>query len=300
VYQGIEKLYPFTGGHEIAGEIVEIGCDVEPGLAVGDRVTVSALKRCGQCVSCREGNNNLCDHAYSKPKPAEPYGPQGLAEYLATPAYGIYKLSSDVPLTEASLAEPLSCVLRSIKRANIRPGDTVVIMGGGFMGLLHLMLAKQRAASVVVSEPNAARLAKAAELGADVGIDPTKEDLQARVMDFTARRGAETIIVAGSPAKLIEDAVGLVAKNGCILSYASTAPSGATITLPAAVFHKHEITLAGTMSSTQEDFREATAILSRRALNVKPLITRTFPLSEIGAAFEAATSGEAYRIVVTM
>jgi len=300
VYLGIEKIYPFTGGHEIAGEVVEIGSDVEPGLVVGDRVTVSALKRCSQCTSCREGNNNLCDNAYSKPKPAEPYGPQGLGEYLAFPAYGIYKLSADAPLTEVCLAEPLSCVLRSVRRANIRPGRNVVIMGGGFMGLLHLMLAKQRGARVMVSEPNAARLAKARDLGADACLDPTQEDLQARVMAFTSRRGADTVIVASSPAKLLEDAVGIAAKNACVLSYASTAPSGATITLPAAVFHKNEITLTGTMSSTQEDFAEATAILSHRVLDIKSLISHTFPLNEIGTAFEAATNGESYRVVVTM
>ena len=301
VYRGLTKLYPFVGGHEIAGTVEQIGSRVEvAGLTVGDSVAISALKICGQCYACRHGYTNICDNMTSGYVRGQPIGPGGLAEYMVAPGYQVYKIDPSLPVEEASLAEPLSCVIRSIKKADVRPGDHVVIIGGGFMGMLHLILTKGCGAVAIVSEPDAARLEKAGQLGADFLINPTEEDFVARVKEITNGQGAEKVFIAVSLPRVVEDAVSVAAKGGRVSCYSSFEPKDATVSLPIDIFHSREITLTGTVSRTPEEFWESVTVLSQRIVNLRPLISRTFPLDRIAEAFESAISLDTYRVIVTM
>lgn len=301
VYTGQMKMYPFVGGHEVAGTAAQIGSDVEVlGLGIGDPVAVSALKICGQCYACRHGYTNICDNIRTGYVKGQPMGPGGLAEYMVVPGYQVYKTGLSLPVEQASLAEPLGCVIKSIKRANVKPGDHVVVIGGGFMGMLHVMLARQRGAVVIVSEPNAVRLEKAVQLGADFAINPVKEDFAARVKEITNGQGAEVVIIAVSVPRVVEDAVSVTAKGGLVSCYSSFHPRDAVVSLPINRFHHHEVTLTGSMSRTPEDFWESVAVLSQKRVDLDPLISRIFPLERVEEAFEAAISLDTYRVVVTM
>jgi threonine dehydrogenase-like Zn-dependent dehydrogenase len=300
VFAGIDSYaFPFVGGHEFAGIVEEIGSEVQvPGLQAGDLVAVSALKRCGQCPSCRRGLDNLCDNNASGRQPGKPWGPGGLGEYVVVPGYQIYKLGPDVTPYEAALVEPVACVLRSIKKAHLTPGDQVVIVGAGIMGMLHLLFARRQGAHVIVSELDEGRGKKALELGADEIINPTQVDFVERVRELTDGRGADHTFMAIGVARAIEDAVKATAKGGMVQVYASVYPKPAMITIDADLFHNREIVLTGTVSQDHEDFLRSAQIISDRTVDLRPLISRVFPLAQLSEAFDTAINKEAYRVLI--
>ncbi len=300
VYSGIDTYaYPFVGGHEFAGYVEEIGSEVGvPGLKVGDLVAVAALKRCGQCASCRRGLDNLCDNNQSGRVPGRPWGPGGLGEYVVVPGYQVYKLGPDVTSYEAALVEPVACVLRSIKKAHLIPGDQVVIVGAGIMGLLHLLFAKRQGTRVIVSELDEGRAKKALELGADEVINPAQGNYVEYVRELTNGRGADHTFMAIGVAKAIEDAVKATAKGGMVQVYASVYPKPAMITIDADLFHNREIVLTGTVSQDHEDFLHSAEVISNRTIDLRPLISRVYPLAQLADAFATALNKEAYRVLV--
>ena len=135
VYSGVEStLYPLLGGHEVSGVLAEVGPGVQIKAKPGDHVIVSRLHRCFQCASCRRGLDSNCDNSWSQRQPGVPMGPGGLAEYVLADGYQIFTTVGDVPFVESCLSEPLSCVLRSIVKSGVEPGDNVVIIGAGNVG----------------------------------------------------------------------------------------------------------------------------------------------------------------------
>jgi L-iditol 2-dehydrogenase len=155
-------------------------------------------------------------------------------------------------------------------KADIRPTDNVVIIGAGIMGVLHVLLSKQRGARVIVSEPNPKRAAFAKQIGADVIIDPTKESFVDRVKELTNGRGADKIFVAVSIASAVEQAVEAIGKGGRVAVYASIHPSGTKISVDPNLFHSNEIVLSGTVSQDKEDFLIATRLIANKIIDVKP------------------------------
>jgi L-iditol 2-dehydrogenase len=300
VFSGLDSYaFPFVGGHEFAGFVEEIGPEVSiPGLRVGDLVAVAALKRCGQCASCRRGFDNLCDNNRSARKPDMPWGPGGLGEYVVVPGYQIYKLGPDVTFYEAALVEPVACVTRSIKKARITPGDQIVIVGAGIMGLLHLLFAKQQGARVIVSEIEAGRSQKALELGADEVINPAQGNYVERVLELTGGRGADRTFMAIGVARAIEDALKAAAKGGMVQVYASVYPKPGMITIDADLFHHREVVLTGSVSQDHDDFLRSSELISSRLIDLRPLISRVYPLAQLSEALDAAMSKETYRVLV--
>ncbi|MDP7643145.1 MAG: zinc-binding dehydrogenase [Anaerolineales bacterium] len=301
-YTGADtRFYPLLGGHEISGVVKAIGEDAGDGLEVGDSVSVSGLTRCGKCYSCRMGRDNRCDNTWQKGfKPGTPIGPGGLASHKMAKAYQIFKVPADTDLIEVSLAEPLACVLRSIKKAQVEAGDFVVVAGGGVMGMLHLRLAKRRGATVIVSEPDEGRRQRALGFGADHVLDPAEDDLVESVKEITAGRGAQAIFDAVGKVPILESAIGALGKGGRLHVYARVYPKGEPITIDPNIFHDKEIVLTGTMSQSREDYVQAAEMIARHAIDLQPLISETYPMAQIKEAFEASTRLENYRIVVTM
>lgn len=298
-YAGIDTWsYPLIGGHENAGIVVALGKGIEAGLEVGDQVAVSGLKRCRQCHSCRTGVDNLCDNGRSQRIPGRPWGPGGFGDYLVAEAYQVYKVGPVATELEAALTEPLSCVLHDMKRHPVRNGDVVVIVGAGIMGLLHLVMAKRTPSLVIVSEPEAPRARKALELGADAIIDPASEDFVSRVTELSGKRGANvTYMSIGIPAA-IEAAVSAAAKRGVVSVYASVHPKTSTITVNPNVFHDREVTLSGSIAQQPDDFLAAAELVGKRTVDLRPLISATFPLSRLADAFASAARKDTYRVLV--
>jgi L-iditol 2-dehydrogenase len=299
-YLGVDsRFYPLLGGHELAGLVDAVGAGVSS-VRPGDKVAISAMDRCGSCYACRRGL--ACDNVWFKKaggeKPTGPVGPAGLATHKLAQEYQVYKLQPETDLLEAALTEPLACVLRSLKRAQIQPGDAVIIVGGGVMGALHTMLARGQGAHVIVSEPHPQRRQDALRFGAAHAIDPTAGDFAAGVKALTDGRGADVIIIATDALKALEQALGALYKGGRLLVYARMSPKGATIALDPNLLHDNEIILTGTISQSREDFQQAAEMIGRGAVDLRPIISATFPLEEAKAAFEAAVDMSTYRVVI--
>lgn len=299
-YTGADtRFYPLLGGHEMAGVVEAVGESVI-NVKVGDKAAIWAIDRCGSCYSCRRGE--ACDNVWFKragaSKPLGPLGPAGLATHKLAKEYQVYKLAPDTDLLEAALTEPLACVLRSVNKAKIKAGDSVVIVGGGVMGLLHAMLAKGRGANVIVSEPHAKRRADSLRFGASHAIDPTQGNFAEQVKALTAGRGADVVVVATSVIPALQSAFEGVCKDGRIMVYARMEPKGGTITVDPNLFHDNEIVLSGTISTSPEEFQQAAEMVSTRALDLRSIISATFPLDEIQPAFEASIDLGTYRVIV--
>lgn len=297
LYTGEDPHYPLAAGHEVSGEVIKVGervFSVKP----GDHVTVSGLVRCEQCESCRRGRNNICENMY-KVRDAQPTpGPAGLGQYVLRLGADCYKVPDSVPFEHAALTEPLSCVLRSIKHAELAPREKVIIIGAGIMGMLHLLMAKRQGAEVYMSEPDESRRKKAMEIGADGAFNPLEEDYVEKVKEITGGRGADATFVCVARGATIEPAVDASAPGGRVMLYSSFFPKGEKIQVDPNIFHKTEVVLTGTMSQSRQDFFEAAEIVANQELNLEPLISARFPLDDVESAFEAALKVDTYRVIV--
>ncbi|RLC88317.1 MAG: Zn-dependent alcohol dehydrogenase [Chloroflexi bacterium] len=260
----------------------------------------SPLTRCGYCESCRRGLDNICDNNRKPFRETDVPGPAGLAEYILLEDYQLYKANNDAPFEEICLAEPLACVLRSVRKAGVKRTDNVVVVGAGIMGLFHLMLAKQIGARVIISEPNPERTAFAQEMGADEVIDPTQEMFAGQVKASTNGRGADVVFCAASTAQAVEQAVEAVAKGGRVHIYASIHPRGDKISIDPNTFHSKEIVLTGTMSQDKEDVLQTVRMISQGLVDLKPFISLILPFEKLEEGLQAALRSDTYRVVVTM
>jgi L-iditol 2-dehydrogenase len=300
VYAGIDSWsYPLVGGHEFAGEVIAVGPKVSQPLAPGDQVAVAGLRRCGECWACRRGYDNLCDNQHSARQPGKPWGPGGFGEYALLDGYQIYRYPRPVQPLEAALAEPLACVLHDVKRFTPRRGDTAVIVGAGIMGLLHLAALRSMGAVLVVSEPDATRRSKALEMGAHAVIDPSTEDYVESVKRLTEGRGANVTYLAIGLPSAIEQAVHAAAKRGTVSVYASVHPRGTLIQVDPNVFHHKEVVLSGSLAQDHEDFLDAVWSIAHQTIDLKPLLSCSFPLGQLEDAFAAAARPDTYRVFVT-
>ena len=298
-YTGEEPLYPLSSGHEVSGVLVQLGSQVYTDAQIGDRVVASMLTRCGYCEPCRRGMDNICDNARKRFCDADVAGPAGLAEYVLIEDYQLYRASNGVSFEEICLAEPLGCVIRSVRKAQVERADTVVVVGAGVMGILHLMLLEQAGVRVIVSEPNADRVALARKMGADAIINPRDDSFVDEVKALTDGRGANVIFCAMSVAAAVEQAVEAVDTGGRVHVYASVHPRGTKISVDPNLFHRKEIVLTGTMSQSKDDVRQAVRMISGGVVDLKPLISLVFPFVKLEEALEAALRPDTYRVIVT-
>jgi threonine dehydrogenase-like Zn-dependent dehydrogenase len=189
-------------------------------------------------------------------------------------------------------------VIRSVTKSASGRADQVVVVGAGIMGLLHVILLKQAGATVFVSEPDPVRAAFAVEMGADAIIDPNHDSFAEKVKALTGGRGADAILCAVSISTVVEQAVEAVAKGGRVHVYASIHPRGTKISIDPNLFHSKEIILTGTMSQDLQDMRKAVDMISRRTIDLRPLISRTYPFMELEDALRAALQPDTYRVIV--
>jgi threonine dehydrogenase-like Zn-dependent dehydrogenase len=189
-------------------------------------------------------------------------------------------------------------VLHDVKRFAPRRGDTAVVIGAGIMGLLHVAALHGSGAHIVVSEPDSIRRAKALELGAHDVIDPSEEDYTARVQCLSDGRGASVTYIAIGAPTAIEQAVEAAAKRGVVSVYASVHPRGTTIQMDPNLFHHREVLLSGSMAQDHEDFLDAVSTIAHGTIDLKPLLSATFPLEQIECAFEAAARRDTYRVFI--
>lgn len=296
--QGVDGVIP---GHEVGGIVIEAGAGLTR-FAVGDRLAIAPDVHCGRCYYCRRGLYNLCDDL--RFVGINPEFPGGLAERLVLSEQVlvngiVHKMPEGMSFAEGSLAEPSCSVIACHDRAGTGLGDTVVVMGAGPIGCLHIVIAQARGASVIVSEPSATRRALAERFEPLAVIDPTGGDLKSQVRDLTKGVGADIVICANPIAQTQTDAVGIVRKRGKVVLFGGLPKANPIVTLDSNRIHYGEIEVCGSFSYHPTVHETALDLIHRKIIPADLLVTHTFGLNETGKAFEAAAAGEALKVVVT-
>jgi threonine dehydrogenase-like Zn-dependent dehydrogenase len=286
-------------GHELAGEIVAVGQGVA-GLTPGARVAVAPNVGCGSCWECIQGYNNLCPDYDALGITLD----GGFAEYMRIPEPAVRQgnvvaIPEALSFEEAALAEPLSCCFNAQEVCSLAPGETMVIMGAGAMGLLHLLLGRYSGAGqVIVSEVQEKRAQQAAALGADLVVNPKEQDLREAVLEATGGRGADVVMVAVGSAELQEQAVELAARRGRVCFFAGLAAGRDRACINANRIHYGQVTVVGTTGSNLRQYRQTMQILGSGRLSLASLVTAKRPLRDITQALADAVSGEQLKVVV--
>jgi threonine dehydrogenase-like Zn-dependent dehydrogenase len=303
--------YPFRGGHEVAGVVAAKSPDAMCDAKVGDRVAVAVIVRCGACYFCRRGLDNLCQADTGQAAPGEIWGPGGLSDYVVVRDENVYRAwggaedpttattnGSGVGMAELALSEPVACVVRSVEKGGLVPGDTALVQGAGIMGLLHLQLLQRQGVRVLVADPDAARREMALRLGATAVCDPFDLELAGFARRQTEGRGVEAAFFTAGGPSAVEVALGTLVRGGYLVLYGSIHPRD-PITVDANRLHYDELTVTGTFTHSRRSFQQAVDLLSAGLLQVQPLISERVPLAEVERAFSRAASSDTYRVVVT-
>ncbi|MCD5390939.1 alcohol dehydrogenase catalytic domain-containing protein [candidate division NPL-UPA2 bacterium] len=289
---------PVVLGHEVAGDVVEAGEGVEK-FRSGDRVFVAHHVPCFTCHYCRHGNHSLCQQFRSTN-----IDPGGFAEYIRVPAPNVEKttllLPKDLSYEEASLIESTACCLRAIRRCPIQPGDTVVVVGVGPMGLLNLQLALLLGVGQVIAlDLIEQRLEVAKKFGAKHSLNPEREDPLEAVKQLTEGRGADVAIVSVGETSAIAQAIRLVRGGGTVTLFAECPPHSSLSLDPNIIYHS-EVNLRGSYSSTPEGQGIALELMKTGKLKIKELITHRFPLKKLSEAVTLAREvRESLKIIIT-
>jgi L-iditol 2-dehydrogenase len=290
---------PLVMGHEFTGLVEQVGRSAA-GFQLGDRVVMATSVSCGECYYCRRGWNNLCQ----KLAPMGFTYPGGMAEYTVIPALAlinghVVKVPEGIRPEHAALAEPVSCAVNSLENCCIQPGDTVVVLGAGPMGLMNVCVARGLGAGrIILSEVSPRRLAQARNFDVDVLVNPAEQDLAKVVKDATGGLGADVAIVAAPAAAPQEMAAGLVRKRGTVCLFASLPVGGETLSINSRLIHYGELRLVGTSDSTPQHVRKAVELIASRRIPAEKLATHILPLAGIFDAYQLMESGEALRVIL--
>ncbi|GII42244.1 zinc-dependent dehydrogenase [Planotetraspora phitsanulokensis] len=291
---------PRVMGHEIAGEVADVGEGVT-GWAPGDRVQVIAAIPCGQCEECRRGHMTVCP----KQESMGYHYDGGFAQYMIVPAKvlavdGLNRIPDGLGFAEASVAEPLACVLNGQELARVGEGDDVVVMGSGPIGCLHVRLARSRgAARVFLVDLNADRLAMAADLvRPDAAICAADTDVVDEVLKLTGGRGADVVITAAASGAAQEQALQMTARQGRISFFGGLPKDDPIIRLDSNLVHYREFTIVGANGSSPAHNKRALELIADGSVPVADLITHRLPLGEVLDAIDIVSRGAAIKVTI--
>jgi L-iditol 2-dehydrogenase len=290
---------PRIPGHELVGKVVEVGCEVTA-YNTGDRVAIAPSIPCGKCYYCRRGMFEMCDHLIVVGYDID----GGFAEFMNVPSRAVEHecvnlVSSSLTSEEAVLAEPLSCVLNAFELTPVEEGDTVVVVGSGVMGCLHVEVARlRRAAKIILIGQGAQRLRMAKVSGADIYLSVDEEDPTQRVLNETKGHGAHVVFVAASNAAAQAQALALVAKRGKVNLFAGLPRGESLLNLDTNSIHYRECLLTGTHGSTPRQNHEALQLIAGQPGQFGKYITHCYPLSQIHEAFAQVREHTGMKTVV--
>ena len=290
---GLDVL-PLIMGHEVAGEVAELGSGVE-GFSVGDRVTVAFYVTCGRCRYCREGRDTLCDdvrqHGFSING--------GMADYMKTPAVNLCKVPDNVPLEQACiLADAVATSYHAVtKRAQVRPGMTVALVGVGGVGLHALQMARLAGALTIAVDINDARLGLARQLGADELVDARQGPFDEAVKELTGGEGADVVMEFVSNQDTLPSSYRSLRKAGRLVFVGYT--PGLPLPVMPHELVRGELEILGSRATTKQELQDTMDLVARG--RVQPIIDRSFSLENVEDAFDALRNGESLgRNVITV
>lgn len=292
--------FPRVTGHEVAGEIVQVGEKVQ-GYSSGQKVAVAPAVPCGSCYYCRRGMQSMClnltaiGYHYNG----------GFAEHMAVPEDAVRNgcvnlLPENINFEQAALAEPLACAINGQELSRIGMGDIVVVVGAGPLGCMHIQLARAKGATkIILVELSESRINFARDFVAlDTVVNPSVEDAVERIREETNGRGADKIIVACPSPKAQEDSLKMVAPRGIINFFGGLAKDKPFINFNSNLVHYGEFYVVGTHGSAPYHNELSLKLISSGRVKVQELITHRFPLEKFEEAIKLAESREAMKVVV--
>jgi L-iditol 2-dehydrogenase len=267
---------PALFGHELAGDIVAMGSDVE-GFHIGQRVVAANSAPCLECFYCKRGNENLCDDLL--------FNNGAYAEYIRIPARiverNMYQIPDHVTYQDAALIEPLACVMRGLDETSIRPGDNVAVIGLGPIGLMFVRLAKAYGARVIAIGRRKTQLNRAGEMGADeLLISGDSDETVRQVRDVTGGRGADIAIEAVGLPEAWQMAVKLLRRGGTV-NFFGGCPNDSHINLDTQLLHYSEITCKASFHHTPAHIQKALDFVSRGIITARDFVNRVEPLANL-------------------
>jgi L-iditol 2-dehydrogenase len=283
------KKAPIVLGHEITGEVVEIGSGVD-GFKKGDRVFVSHHVPCNTCHYCLNGHHTACETLHKTN-----YEPGGFSEYIRVPEInverGVFLLPEEISYDVGTLIEPLACVIRGQRLAGLSPGQSVLVIGSGISGLLHIKLARATGAgSIVATDINDYRLQVARQFGADATLnvsEGSKDDL----FRFNRGRPFDLVIVCAGVLSACTEAIESVDRGGTILFFAVPEPE-IMVPLPLNDLWRHEITMRTSYGASPLDIEMAIELIRTRRVILEDMITHRLPLDEAGLGFQLVAEAD--------
>lgn len=287
------RVPPLVMGHEFAGVVADIGTDVQD-FQCGDRVVVEPKISCGKCPPCQSGRTNICLEL----KLVGLHAPGAFAEYIAVPAEACYKLPDYISFDEASLVEPLSVATHTVNVTPTKMGDSLLVIGAGVVGLLIMMVARSRVGcDVFVTDLIDYKLDLARKLGANAVVNSGRQDATKIVRELTNGKGVDAVIEAVGVQDTLQYALGVVKKGGNITV---TGLQVQDIQIDIMKLVTNEINLKGVYLYAPGDFKTSLGLITNGIVQLKPLITHTFPLTEIAKAVDVLTStkGDHVKIVL--
>lgn len=285
-------------GHEIAGEIVEVG-KLVTGYEVGMRVSIPPNIGCGHCEFCRSGYNNMCPNYEALGVSID----GGFQEYMRVPHIAIaggnvFEIPDGTTYEQAALAEPLSCCFNALRTVRTTPGDVVVIIGAGPMGAMHVILNRIAGArKIIVANRSQDRLDIVKRFGATSTVNTSEADLRQAVFDLTGGRGADVVITSASAPEIQSEAVNLLATHGRANFFAGLSGSS-TVPIDINRLHYKGLLLTGSTGSTNGDYQQSLKLIADGRAEVGELITKRFSLEDIVVAFDYALSNRGMKTMI--
>lgn len=271
--------YPIVFGHEFTGEIAALGENVT-NLALGDHVVGEPIEYCGECYACRNGHPNVCENL-------QVYGVHvdgGCQEYIKMSAKRTHVINKDVPWECAVLVEPLTIGFQAVWRGDVRPGDVVLVMGSGTIGLCALMAAKKKGATVITTDLFDEKLEYARKMGADYTINSRTMDTAAEVSRITNGMGANVVIDCVGSKSSLPEAIGIASAAGRVVELGL---SNIVSEIQHVALGKREISLMGSRLQSNK-FPESVAYVEENWKKLQGFANRIFPVEKVSEAFQYA------------
>jgi 2-desacetyl-2-hydroxyethyl bacteriochlorophyllide A dehydrogenase len=283
---------PYRPGHEVVGVVEATGSAVED-WTPGQRVVVTPYLPCGTCKMCTSGRENLCENLQFF---GCGYPQGGMADYFTLPADRLFAVPDSLDDLTAALIEPLSTPVHAVRLAGDVAGRSVAVLGTGTIGLFTIAVLRAHGAGKIVStDPNPAKRARAAALGADVTIDARTQDVVGQVREALGG-SADIVFDCVAIQSSMDQAIAIADKGGTVVVVGVPA---AAVTVPLPIVQDHQIRIQGSATYLPEDYRESTDLLSRGAVKSADFVTATRPLAQVAEAFELASSGQHVKVLVT-
>ena len=288
---------PLVLGHEVAGVVAAVGEGVKH-YKVGDRICTAHHVPCNTCLYCLSGHHTVCDTLRQTN-----FDPGGFADYVRLPRInvdqGIFPLTDDVSFEEATFVEPLACVLRGQRLAHLKPGQTILIIGSGVAGLLHIQLARTSGVGYIIATDIVDyRLEAARKFGADIGVHAEKFT-PAYLRQAAGGRLADLVIICSGAASAISQALESVERGGTVLFFAPTEPG---VSVPISVndlFWRNEITLTSSYGGSPHDYTAALGLIQTGKIRVREMITHRLGLAETSLGFKLiARAQDSLKVII--